>query len=449
MNLLSSRSFDSDIDRRMYNRVAWRLLPYLLLLYTVSFLDKVNVGFAKIAMGHDLGLTDVGFGIGAGIFFVGYCVCEIPSNLALQRFGARIWIARIMVVWGLTSCAMMFVSNVHQFYLVRLLLGVAEAGFYPGIIYYLTFWFPARVRSQVCAFFFLGITMSGVIGAPVSGAILSMLNGKFGLSGWQWLFLIEGWPAIILGVVTFFYLDDGPSKANWLGESERARIARTLTYESRVQSMHGVHRIRDALFNTDVWITAFITFALLGNAYAVSFWLPQIVHRLGVVNPMENGLVTMIPFVVATFFMIATGRLSDVSSERRLFLVTCVLGSAAGLIGAALSIDVPALSLACIALALSGALGGMAVLTAINGVIATGRATGVGIALMVTVGNTSGYFAPVLMGWISQSTGHVEYGLLALGGITIAFLPAAFKLRIAATLSRQADSGSVIAESEL
>ena len=198
----------------VYNKIALRLLPFLLVLYVISFLDRVNVGFAKLQMSVDIGLSDAAFGFGAGVFFLGYCVCEIPSNLALQRFGAKIWIARIMVVWGLVSAGLMFVTNETQFYVLRFLLGISEAGFYPGIILYLTYWFPERLRSQICAIFFLGIAFSGVIGGPLSGWIMQTFSGVYGLHGWQWLFLLEGLPAVFGGIVCFFYLQDGPAKAH-------------------------------------------------------------------------------------------------------------------------------------------------------------------------------------------------------------------------------------------
>ena len=210
-NFFSRASFGSNDEAATYNRAAWRLIPFLLILYIISFLDRVNVGFAKLQMSADIGLSDAVFGLGAGIFFIGYAACEIPSNLLLQRFGARFWIARILVVWGIISVSFMFVTTPAQFLTLRFLLGIAEAGFYPGIVLYLTYWFPGKLRSQVCALFFVGIPIAGFIGGPLSGFIMKSMAGVSGFSGWQWLFLLEGTPAIIGGIVTYFYLSNGPA----------------------------------------------------------------------------------------------------------------------------------------------------------------------------------------------------------------------------------------------
>ena len=213
-NFFSRASFGSNDEAATYNRVAWRLIPFLLVLYVISFLDRVNVGFAKLQMSTDIGLSDAVFGLGAGIFFIGYAACEIPSNLLLQRFGARFWIARILIVWGIISVSFMLVTTPAQFLTLRFLLGIAEAGFYPGIVLYLTYWFPAKLRSQVCALFFIGIPIAGLIGGPLSGFIMKTMAGVSGFSGWQWLFLLEGAPAIIGGIVTYFYLSNGPNEAD-------------------------------------------------------------------------------------------------------------------------------------------------------------------------------------------------------------------------------------------
>ncbi|WP_254073951.1 MFS transporter [Burkholderia sp. S171] len=428
MRFLTAASFDDPVDDRIYNRVATRLLPFLMLLYIVSFLDKINVGFAKAGMSAELGLSNTAFGIGAGIFFIGYCICEIPSNLALQRFGARVWIARIMIVWGAISVAMMFVTTEREFFIARFVLGVAEAGFYPGVVFYLTFWFPARLRSQVCALFFLGISLSGVVGGPLSGGILTIFEGVHGLHGWRWLFLLEGLPAVLLGVVTLFWLDDGPAKAKWLPAADRERIAATLEQENTSRAGESQHRFADAFRNRNVWLMTAVNFALLGNTYGVSFWLPQIARGLGVRNPMANGLVTMLPFVVASIAMLVISRSSDRHGERRFHLIASSFASAAGLALAAVSAGMPVLSLTGLALALSGALGGLAVLWAIPGTLLSGTAAGAAIALMATVGNLSGYASPVLIGWISQRTGHVEDGLLALAAITCALSVCAWGL---------------------
>lgn len=286
MNFIARSNFTNDQDSAVYNRIAMRLLPFLLLLYIISFLDRVNVGFAKLQMSADIGLGDSAYGLGAGIFFLGYCLCEIPSNLLLQRLGAKFWIARIMIVWGIISVGMMFVSSATSFYVMRFMLGVAEAGFYPGIILYLTYWFPARLRSQVCAMFFLGIALSGVIGGPLSGWIMQTLGGSYGLKGWQWLFLAEGSPAILMGLVTYWYLDNGPAAARWLSAEQKKIVISELEAEERqkLAAGHG-HKFGHAMRDVNTWMLAFANFSLLSGIYGVSFWLPQIVKDLGV-----NGL---------------------------------------------------------------------------------------------------------------------------------------------------------------
>jgi MFS family permease len=431
MKFLARTNFANPEDARVYNRIASRLLPYLILLYIVSFLDRVNVGFAKLGMAADLGLSDTAFGLGAGIFFIGYCLCEIPSNLLLQRFGAKFWMARIMVVWGAISALTMFIPNETWFYIARFALGVAEAGFYPGVVFYLTFWFPARLRSQVCAIFFLGIPLSGVIGGAISGTIMTVFNGAFGVHGWRWLFFVEGVPAVILGVVTYFYLDDGPADACWLVMNDRRLVVSELKREDAARkAAPRSHAFGDAFRNRNVWLMTVSNFALLGSTYGVSFWLPQIVHGLGVRTPVMNGLVTAIPFACAAIAMVWAARHSDRTGKRKIYVIAFSLLCAAGLAMGGGFAHSPALSLIGLSLAMSGALAGLGVLWAVPGTIVTGTAAGAGLALMATIGNLSGYVCPLLIGWISQRTGHLEYGLFLLAGICCVGAMSVFPLRI-------------------
>ncbi|MTW18765.1 MFS transporter [Rhodoplanes serenus] len=415
---------------RVYNRIAARLLPFLLVLYVISFLDRVNVGFAKLQMSVDIGLSDAAFGFGAGVFFLGYCVCEIPSNLALQRFGAKIWIARIMIVWGLISAGMMFVTTETQFYVMRFLLGVAEAGFYPGIILYLTYWFPARLRSQICAIFFLGIAFSGVIGGPLSGWIMHTFSGVQGLHGWQWMFLIEGLPATIGGIVAFFYLDDGPAKAKWLNDDERRLVVDALVAEDLQKKAAGYgHRFLDAIKDVNVWLLAITNFSLLGGTYGLSFWMPQIVKDLGVNNLLINGLLTAIPFTAGSIAMIVVGKHSDRHAERKWHTAICAFVGAAGLVLSGMFGHNPYISLFGLSVAVSGALAGLAVMWALPATILTGAAAAAGIALMATIGNLGGYTMPFILGWVKQLTRQVEFGLYAMavmmviGGLVMLIIP--------------------------
>jgi sugar phosphate permease len=423
-------SFGSDDEAATYNRAAWKLIPFLLVLYIISFLDRVNVGFAKLQMSADIGLSDAVFGLGAGIFFIGYAACEIPSNLLLQRFGARFWITRILVVWGIISVCFMFVTTPTQFLSLRFLLGIAEAGFYPGIVLYLTYWFPGKLRSQVCALFFVGIPIAGLIGAPLSGFIMKTMAGIGGFSGWQWLFLLEGAPAIIGGIATYLYLSNGPKDAAWLAASERNVIVQALDAEEATHRAlgHG-HRLIDALASGKVWLLAITNFTLLGGIYGISFWMPQIVKDLGVHDVFINGLVTSIPFAVACVAMIVVGRSSDRMRERKWHIILSAVVGALGLVGGATLAGTPVLALASLSLALGGALASIVVLWVLPSALLTGAANAGGLALMATVGNLGGYAAPYIVGLAKEATGRTDFGLfvmaaaMVLGALLVQLLP--------------------------
>lgn len=420
MNLISRNTFNNEQDSVLWNRIAWRLLPFLFVLYIIAFLDRVNVGFAKLQMAADVGLSDMAYGFGAGVFFLGYCLCEIPSNLMLQRVGARYWITRIMITWGLLSMSMMFVQTPTSFYILRFLLGMAEAGFYPGVVLYMTYWFPSYARSQGMAWFNLGIAMAGVLGSPLSGWIMQTFAGVHGLAGWQWLFLLEGMPAVLLGVVVFFYLDDRPGNVHWLTPAQNARVVQHLAEQRQEHEAAGAgHNFRAAFVSRGLWCLIYVNFALLCGTYGVSFWLPQIVQSLGVKSLFHTGLIAAIPFAVASVVMVLVSRHSDRTRERRWHGTLCNLASALGLAIAAFFHDQPVLSLAGLSLAMSGGLAGFCVLWALPGVLLTGTAAAAGIALIATVGNLGGYASPFMMGWIKQSSGHLEYGLYVLAVMTL------------------------------
>lgn len=420
MKLLSRGSFQNDRDWHVYNKIATRILPFLFVLYVVAFLDRVNVGLAKLQMAADIGLSDMAFGFGAGIFFIGYCLCEIPSNVMLQKVGARFWIARIMFVWGLLSAGMMFVSTPVQFYVMRFLLGVAEAGFYPGVVLYMTYWFPESARSQGMAYFTLGIAIAGVIGSPLSGWIMQTFSGTGGMAGWQWLFLIEGLPATLLGIVVYFYLDNGPGKAKWLSAEENQMVVRQLEDQRRRSENNGAsHKFGDAFVNKGIWCLIVTNFALLCGTYGVSFWMPQIVKNLGVQNLFHTGLIAAIPFAVASVVMVLVSKNSDKTKERRWHGALCCVASASGLIFSAVLHDNGYLSLLGLSIAMSGGLAGFCVLWALPGVLLTGTAAAAGIALIATVGNLGGYASPFMIGWIKESSGHLEYGLYVLAIISL------------------------------
>ncbi|RQS26454.1 MULTISPECIES: MFS transporter [unclassified Burkholderia] len=445
MNLLSRSTFQSARDWVLYNRIARRILPFLFVLYIISFLDRVNVGFAKLQMSADIGLSDTAFGFGAGIFFIGYCLCEIPSNLMLQRIGAKFWIARIMVVWGIVSVCMLFVTSPRMFYVLRFLLGISEAGFYPGIVLYLTYWFPAYARSQAMAYFNLGIALAGVIGSPLSGLIMQSFAGVWGLAGWQWLFLLEGTPAVLLGLVTYFYLDNCPGSVRWLSAEDNALVTTQLAAERASNEQHGARRdFRAAFSNAGIWCLIVTNFTLLCGTYGVSFWMPQIVKDLGIRSLLTTGVLAAVPFAVAAIVMIIVSKHSDRTQERRWHGTIATALSAAGLAIGACFHDQPYLSLAGISIAMAGGLSAFCVLWALPGVMLTGQAAAAAIALMAMIGNLGGYASPFLIGFLRDRTGHLESGLYALAAATVigaATMACAPQLR-----HRRAVAGSVFGD---
>ncbi|MEK6350938.1 MAG: MFS transporter, partial [Burkholderia sp.] len=305
-----------------------RLVPFLFLCYLAAYLDRINVAFAKLQMLTDLGFDEAIYGFGASVFFIGYLLFEVPSNLMLLRVGPRRWIARIMVTWGLLSAGMMFVHTATQFYVMRFLLGVAEAGFFPAIVLYLTYWFPPSRRSKVTALFMTGIPMSGVLGGPLSGWLMTQLGGAHGMAGWQWLFLLEGVPTIVLGVIAFFFLDDKVADANWLDADQKAAIERKLRDEAPKGALHSV---ADGLFSPKILLVSGIYFFYTMGLYGVSFWLPTLIKSSGVSSPLNVGLLTAIPYAAGAIAMVLVSQSSDRSGERRWHLIVPGLVGAIGL----------------------------------------------------------------------------------------------------------------------
>lgn len=415
-------------DSALYAKVAWRLLPFLFLCYMCAYLDRINVSFAKLQMLNDLQFSEAVYGLGAGIFFVGYLLFEVPSNLILLKVGARRWIARIMVTWGIISAAMMFVDSPSTFYVMRFLLGVAEAGFIPAILLYLTYWFPAAQRSKVTALFLTGIPMSGVVGGPLSGWIMTHFGGVHGLAGWQWLFLLEGLPTVLVGIVAFFYLDDKVADARWLSPAEKDRIERNLAAESRT---HQLHSVKDGLTNPRILQLSAIYFFFTMGLYGVSFWLPSIVKASGVSDPLDVGLLSALPYLAAVVAMILTSRSSDATGERRWHLaVAGVIGAVALCASVGLAGNIV---LAMVALTI----GTMGVMTTISQfwvlppAVLGGGAAAAGIALANSIGSISGVVSPYVIGWAQTTTGSTGAGVLSLaasmvvGSLLVFGVPAA------------------------
>ncbi len=409
-------------------KVTRRLMPFLFLLYLLNFLDRVNVGFAALQMNRDLNFGPEIYGLGAGIFFVAYALFEVPSNLVLARTGARIWIARIMISWGLVASAMMFVRNAESFYALRLLLGVAEAGFFPGIIYYLTYWYPARERARAYSAFLAAIPLSGIIGSPISGALLE-LDGVRGLTGWQWLFLLEGLPSVIVGVWVLRYLTDRPSHARWLTPEEAAWLERTLEAErAEMAEPHGVGFVR-ALKNPNVWHLALIYFLIVVGLYGFALWLPQLVKTIPGLSNFEIGVVTAIPYVVAAIGMVLVGARSDRTGERYLHMAVTTLVGAVGFVLAAYLRSPVALVIA-LAIVAFGALAPIGVFWSLPTAFLKGQAAAGGIAFINSLGALGGFVGPYAVGLVRKRTGSFEAALLTLAGVMLAAVVVALWLRV-------------------
>lgn len=394
-------------------KVTRRLIPFLCLCYAVNFLDRVNVGFAALAMNEDLGFTPSMFGAGAGIFFVGYILFEIPSNLALQRFGARIWIARIMISWGLIAAAMALVNSETSFYVMRFLLGVAEAGFFPGIILYLTYWFPARERARIVSLFMAAVPLATVIGGPVSGALLE-LHGLGGLKGWQWLFIVEGLPAVLLGVVALKFLTDRPEHADWLTKAERQALAATLAAEAKATREVGYAGLGQALTRPRVLVLGLLYFCIAFGLYGIGFWMPQVIQTFGL-TPLKIGFLTAIPYLIAAIAMVIWGWHSDRTGERIFHVALPLL---LGGVAFAWSAYTGPLWLTMVALTLAtlGIYAVVGTFWSLPTAILTGTGAAAGIALVNSMGNLGGFAGPFIVGVIKQATGSFTAALLFLAG---------------------------------
>jgi D-galactonate transporter len=400
-----------DEASKAYSKVAWRLLPFLFLCYVFAYLDRVNVGFAKLQMMSDLGLSEAVYGMGAGVFFAGYLMFEVPSNIVMLKVGARKWITRIMVTWGLISAAMMFVSTPASFYALRFLLGVAEAGFFPAILLYLTYWFPASRRGKVTALFMTGIPMSGVIGGPLSGLIMSTMDGAGGYHSWQWVFVLEAIPTIILGCMAWFYLDDKVSDAKWLDEREKSLIDHELSQDK--QGSH-LHSLRDGLVNPRVWLLSSIYLFYTMGLYGISFWLPTIIKASGVQSSFDIGMLTSIPYAAATVTMILVGRSSDQRRERRWHLALAGVAGAVGLTWSAAYADNTAIAMFALTLATMGIITTISQFWLLPPAVLTGAAAAAGIALANSVGSVSGMIAPYMLGVVKTMTNSTNAGVIAI-----------------------------------
>ncbi len=400
----------------VFRKVMWRLVPFLILCYVVSYLDRVNVGFAKIQMSSDLGFSEAAYGLGAGLFFIGYFTFEVPSNVLLQRFGARIWIARIMITWGLVSASFMFVTNETVFYILRFLLGIAEAGFYPGVILYCTMWFPAHRRARVIAMFMSAIPVAGIFGNPLSGWIMEAFDEKGGLHGWQWMFVLEAIPAVAIGIWCLFYLDSTVRGAKWLTDDEKDIVEAAVAKDSQHTS-HG--SVWSSFTDPKVALMSLIYFCVVMGQYALTFWMPTFVKSTGIDSALTIGFLSAIPYLAALVAMNLFGRSADKRRERRWHLIIPALMGAVGFVLASMWSGSTVLSLIALSIAAAGVLTCAPLFWSLPTSFLGGAAAASGIAIINSVGNLSGFVSPYMIGAVKDATGSTTVPMLILSAALV------------------------------
>jgi ACS family tartrate transporter-like MFS transporter len=408
---------ESSDELQVLAKIRRRLIPFMFLLYIVSYIDRVNVGFAALQMNQDLGLSAAVFGFGSGIFFIGYFLFEVPSNVIMERVGARLWIARIMISWGLVSAAMLFMKGAVSFYALRFLLGLAEAGFFPGMILYLTYWFPRREHARAVALFMTANAVAGVVGGPISGALLTM-HGLAGLAGWQWLFLLEGLPAVALGIVTLVYLPNSPDEAAFLDENEQRWLKQRLAADRDPRHAGHTGSIRTVFASGRIWMFCLLYFLNVLGLYSISFWLPQILKGLSGSSDFLIGLSSALPYLVAAIGMVWIGRHSDQVGERRWHVAGPALLAASGFL-LTTQTSTPSLALAAISIAALGIWGSLGPFWAMSTSVLTGSTAAPGIAWINSVGNLAGFVGPYVVGVLKEATGGFEAAMATLAGFLV------------------------------
>ncbi|MFF1831075.1 MFS transporter [Paenarthrobacter sp. NPDC058040] len=438
------------IDRKsiqsiVMRKVALRLVPFLMFAYFLNYLDRTNLSFAKLTMSAEIGLSETMFGLSSGLFFLGYVLLEVPSNLALYRFGARRWISRIMVSWGLVTMAMAFVNSPVSLSVLRFLLGVAEAGFFPGILLYLTFWFPRHVRVRLVGIFMLALPLSSAFGAPLSSAIIEYLDGALGFSGWQLVFLLQGLPTVLLGIVTWFYLTDKPREAKWLNQRERDWLEGTMAAEEHSVAESGHASMREGLKDVRVWGLGIVYFGLNYGMFALAFFLPTIVGGLARsfstdFTLMQTGLISAVPFLFGAMAMMLWARHSDLKQERIWHVAAPVILSGIS-VPTALYMNSPLATMAVISLTAIGIYSAFPVFWSLPPSFLTGKGAAAGIAVVNTIGATAGIVSPYITGWLLDMTGTSQLGLWLVGGFEL--LAAAVLLALAPRLRASFKGGQV------
>ncbi|MEW9585273.1 MFS transporter [Paraburkholderia sp. DGU8] len=411
---------ESDTTAAVYRKIGWRLLPFIFLIYIMNQLDRINISFAKLQFMQDIHLSEAAYGLGAGLFFIGYLLFEVPSNLYLHSAGAKLTFLRIMVLWGAVSAGMCLVRTPMELYVARFLLGAAEAGFFPGVILYLTYWFPARRRARITSVFVMAISAAGIVGGPLSGLIMHTFAGILGLKGWQWLFIAEGLPVIVLGVVTYFFLDNGPAQAKWLSTDEKAIVVRELEAEQQLKGGHTPKELTRALSDPKVYVAGFVYFSVLCGTNAIALWMPSLIKAQGLSNVVQIGWLSCIPYIAALAGTYLFGRSSDRMMERRWHTAAAISLTAICFTLLSLGHGLPYITVALLGLAAAGIYGAVVTFWTIPPAYLQGSAAAGGIALISSLGALGGFSSPTILGAVMSRTGSLYIGFVVLGVILLA-----------------------------
>lgn len=430
MDTVFSSEVDTTVRKSAYRKIAFRLMPFLMLCYFCAYLDRVNVGFAKLQMMSDLQFSEAVYGLGAGIFFIGYFLCEVPSNIVLHKVGARRWIARIMITWGILSACFAFVQTEWQFYTLRFLLGVAEAGLAPGLLLYLTYWFPSYRRARMTVLWFIAIPISGMIGGPLSGLIMDRMSGVHGWFGWQWMFVIEAIPTVVVGLLVLAVLKDSVQDANWLTQDEKNLVKQELAQDNQHKEGHA--SVKEFIADKRLWLLAGIYFCVVMGQYAITFWLPTLIRNSGISDNWHIGLLTSLPYMCAIVVMILAGRSGDHFQERRWHLIIPMCAGAIALTFATLFASNLTLSLICLCIAASGVLTASSLFWMLPTNFLGGVSAAAGIAAVNSFANLAGFCSPYLIGWVTTNTGSNAIGMFLI--TTVLIFGASLVLRVPAKL---------------